>query len=129
MILVGVGGGLLALLAVAAMLQPSPLGYGTHQQLGLPPCSFSEIFGIRCPSCGMTTSWAYFVRGQLLPSLRANSGGTLLGMLAALMGPWFLVSGVQGRWSIGRPDERIAIVLAVSIVLVTIVDWCLRLAA
>ncbi len=30
----------LAMLAVATQLEPSAAGLGTHQQLGLPPCSF-----------------------------------------------------------------------------------------
>ena len=50
---------------------------GTHQQLGLPPCTVLDWFGIRCPSCGMTTSWAHMVRGQVLAAARANAGAHL----------------------------------------------------
>jgi hypothetical protein len=46
-LLVGLGAFLLAMLAAAAWLQPDPRGFGTHQQLGLPPCTFQALFGNR----------------------------------------------------------------------------------
>src|SRR5947209_2100708 len=52
--LVTAGTVLIGLLATAACLTPSPRGMGTHQQLGLPPCTVVQWFGVRCPSCGMT---------------------------------------------------------------------------
>ena len=98
-----VAAGLAALLAVAVALKPSPLGLGTHQQLGLPPCSFQVLFGWPCPSCGMTTSSAHLVRGQLFGALRANVGGTLLGLIAVVAAPgWrFRPRGAGGGF--GRP--------------------------
>lgn len=121
------GAFLVTLLVVAATLQPSPRGMGTHRQLGLPPCSLVMLAGIRCPSCGMTTSWAYLVRGNLLGALRANAGGALFGLAAILSGPWLLVSGLSGRWRVWRPDERVLLGIALSLIAVTLVDWCLRL--
>ncbi|MEM9827300.1 MAG: DUF2752 domain-containing protein [Planctomycetota bacterium] len=75
---------LVTLLGVARTLSPNQTGLGTHQQLGLPPCSMVVAFGIRCPACGMTTSWAYFTRGQWLASLNTNPGGFLLAGLATI---------------------------------------------
>ena len=69
---------LLAGFALAGWLQPSARGYGTHQQLGLPPCSIQLLFGIPCPSCGMTTSFALFVRGQIPAAFQANPAGLYL---------------------------------------------------
>jgi hypothetical protein len=121
------GSVLVALLATAAWLTPSPKGLGTHQQLGLPPCTVVAWYGIRCPSCGMTTSWAWLLRGQVLAALRANAGGTLLAAAAVVCGPWLLVSGLRGRWLFGRPHEGWILGFGLVIVVVTITQWTLRL--
>ncbi len=120
--------GLLALLAVAAFLKPDPRGLGTHQQFGLPPCTFRFFFGRPCPSCGMTTSWAHLVRGQLIGALRASVGGTLLGMLAMVSVPWLVVSAARGRWLGWAPNGTTVGWVASAILLVTLIDWGIRLA-
>ena len=125
--LVAGGTVVVALLVVAAVLQPNPLGMGTHRQLGLPPCSLVVLAGVRCPSCGMTTSWAHLMRGNLVGSLQANSGGTLFAIAAMLSGPWLLVSGLAGRWRFWCPDERVLLTIGLVLIAVTIVDWCVRL--
>ena len=48
-----------AVLVVAALLTPSPIGHSTHTQLGLPPCGFLVMTGLPCPGCGMTTAFAH----------------------------------------------------------------------
>jgi len=121
--------GLLALLAVAAFLKPDPRGLGTHQQFGLPPCTFRFFLGRPCPSCGMTTSWAHLVRGQLIGALRASVGGTLLGALAVLSVPWLVVSAAWGRWLGWAPNGTTVGWVASAILLVTLIDWGIRLAA
>ena len=73
---------LLALLVTAGILTPDARGHGTHQQLGLPPCTFYLIFQRPCPACGMTTSWAWLLRGEIGHALAANAGGTLLAGLS-----------------------------------------------
>src|SRR5438105_1310745 len=120
LVAVTTGGALIALLVTAARLTPSSAGLGTHQQLGLPPCTVLDWFGIRCPSCGMTTSWAHMVRGQVLAAARANAGGALLALAAAMCGPWLVASGVRGRWLIGRPAEEIVVVTGITIIVVTL---------
>lgn len=127
LVLVFVGSGLLALLAIAACLRPDPRGFGTHQQLGLRPCTISEVFGIRCPSCGMTTSWCHLMHGELRESLRANVGGTLLALLALAFGPWAVASGLRGWWLGRSPNEVFVAVLVVVVVIITMIDWSLRL--
>jgi len=118
---------LLSLLAVAGALAPDPRGLGTHERLGLPPCTFREWTGYRCPSCGMTTSWAHLVRGQVGQAFRDNVGGTLLGLAAGVLAPWALISGWRGRW-LWRPlDERTALIVVWSLVTVTLIDWMVRL--
>ncbi|HEX3358572.1 MAG TPA: DUF2752 domain-containing protein [Tepidisphaeraceae bacterium] len=79
-----VSGGCLALLLTAAWLHPSPAGVSTHTGLGLPSCQFLARTGIPCVSCGMTTSFSWFVRGNLLASLYVQPMGTVLAAMCAI---------------------------------------------
>ncbi len=122
-----VGIGLASLLALAAWLKPNPAGYGTHRQLGLPPCTFRTLVGPQCPSCGMTTSWAHVMRLELGPAVRANAAGTALALLAVAGAPWLLASAVRGRWLIGFPSDGWIVFASVSMVALTLLDWVRRL--
>jgi len=75
--------GCLGVLIVAAGLEPNPAGMGTHTQLGLRSCAFLAQTGIPCPTCGMTTSFAYFVRGKLAASFYTQPMGCLLALGAS----------------------------------------------
>jgi hypothetical protein len=68
------------------------------------------------------------LNGQPLRALRANVGGALLAVVAIVVGPWMLVSGLWGRWIGGPPREMVAVTIGVAIVLVTLIDWAVRLA-
>jgi hypothetical protein len=122
-------GGLMpvSLLVTAAALPPSPSGLGTHQQLGLPPCSLRQLADLRCPSCGMTTSWARMMRGQVLGAFSANTGGALLALAAAIGGPWAIASGIRGRWVGGTPNEWLFAGISLGIMAITLCDWGVRL--
>jgi hypothetical protein len=76
-----IAGACLAVLALAATVEPDPSGTGTHTALGLGRCTSLYLCDLPCPSCGMTTSYAHFVRGQLLASLWVQPFGTLLAAL------------------------------------------------
>ena len=127
LVLVGAGAILVGLLATAACLNPNRRGYGTHQGLGLPPCTIVQWYGMRCPSCGMTTSWAHMTRGQVVQAMQANSGGALLAIIAAMVGPWMLTSGLIGRWLGGPPRESLTIGVGLAVVVTTLIDWSWRL--
>jgi hypothetical protein len=122
-----IGGTLLTLLITAACLEPSPLGLGTHQQLGLPPCTLLERTGYRCPSCGMTTSWANLTRGRIMPALRASTSGTLLGVGSMFGVVWLLISGAWGRWFIVYPNPWIILITITSVIVVILCEWGWRL--
>jgi hypothetical protein len=64
-----------SVLAVALWLKPAACGYGTHTQLGLPPCNFLMVTHLPCPSCGLTTSFAYAIRWQFWKAFMANPFG------------------------------------------------------
>ena len=120
------GSTLITLLVTAATLQPDTRGFGTHQQLGLPPCSFKEMTGLRCPSCGMTTSWSNMMHGKVISSFQANTGGALLAITALFVGPWAVAAGTMGVWLWPRPNEWFAVLAGSTIVICTMVDWCIR---
>jgi hypothetical protein len=119
--------GLIAGFCLAATLQPDPRGFGTHRQLGLPPCTVRLLFGIPCPSCGMTTSFAHLMRGQLPEAFRANAAGLLLGLVCAALVPWCWLSVFYARtcW-IQRPAVA-AIALLGSISALAVLQWIIRL--
>lgn len=116
---------LLALLGLAAFLTPDASGYGTHRQLGLPPCTFRSIFRMHCPTCGMTTSWSHLMRGNLGASVRANAGGTCLALLTAAGGVWAILVAYRG---IVRPrlPRCLPTVACSAVVAVIVVDWGLK---
>jgi hypothetical protein len=64
-----------SVLAVALWLKPAACGYGTHTQLGLPPCNFLLVTHLPCPSCGLTTSFAYAIRFQFWKAFLASPFG------------------------------------------------------
>jgi hypothetical protein len=114
-------------LFVAGYLTPQSDGLGTHQQLGLPPCTIRMLWGVRCPSCGMTTSWAYFVRGQWMLGFRSNIAGVMLAMLATSAVVVFLSGSVIGK----MPGHGYLLVLTCGMVLtwmVAIAQWVWRIA-
>lgn len=74
----------LAVLVTAVSIRPNRSGMETHRQLGLAECQFLRTSGIPCPSCGMTTSFSWFVRGNVIASLYVQPMGTLLAAGAAL---------------------------------------------
>jgi hypothetical protein len=72
--------GCVALLGIAAYLEPDEAGYGTHRQLGFGKCGMLVTTGLPCPTCGMTTAFAYTVRGRLISAFVAQPAGFLLAL-------------------------------------------------
>ena len=70
--------GALVMVGVGLYLTPDPAGHGTHQQLGLPPCTIYYLTGRPCPSCGLTTSVSAILHGQFGLAWRANPMGFLI---------------------------------------------------
>ena len=68
----------LAITALGLWLHPNPSGHGTHTQLGLPPCPSVLVMGRPCPGCGLTTSWANVLHGNLGAAWSANPFGPVL---------------------------------------------------
>jgi len=125
--LLGIAVFLIVGFGIAFLLNPDPRGYGTHQQLGLPPCTFQLLFGRHCPGCGMTTSFSHFVRGQFVKSARANVAATLLATVCAMLIPWCLWSALRGRlWMVSDPVS-VAGIMSICLATLTILLWVARL--
>ena len=74
----------------------------------------------------MTTSWAHFVRGNWVASARVNTGGLLLAIYALFTIP----IAARVAWTKRLPSELIlrrGAFALVGIVIVTTIDWVLRL--
>jgi hypothetical protein len=122
-----VGIGLASALLVASQLRPDPRGWGTHEQIGLPRCTFLAVSGYRCPACGMTTSWALATRGHLASAARAHVVGTLLAGIAALSAAVALVVAARGRWFRWQMTDRAAAALGLLLVAALVLEWVIRL--
>jgi hypothetical protein len=126
--LVGLALGIVAVFTIAFQLNPyqddgTPRSTGTHQQMGLPPCTFQEVTNVPCPACGMTTSFALLVRGDVVNSLRANAAGTLLALGCLAFLPWSLVSVWRGRTLFIRSLERALLVCVLCLFTLMMLRW------
>jgi len=116
----------LGLLCSAWLVIPDPAGFGTHQQFGLPPCSFRVVFGIPCPSCGGTTSFAHFVRGQWLRAVQVNAAAFCGAWICLLLVPWGLWCSFRGR-IIGLPSPwKTCLSILLVITFIALVQWAGR---
>lgn len=125
--LLGAAGVLALPLLVAWWLVPDPRGEGTHEQLGLPQCRFRTHFGVRCPTCGMTTAWAHMVRLEVKAALRTNAAGALLAVLDAFGAAWLAVCGAMRRWWPAPPKTATLVWLAGVLATLALAEWVVRL--
>ena len=88
----------LVILGTALWLDANPIGLGTHQQLGLPPCGFLASTRLPCATCGMTTAFTHAVHGRLVTSLLTQPAGLAMAMFTAIVtivSAWALVVGAS----------------------------------
>lgn len=116
-VLVGIAVILTGVFGVAFWLNPydadgRPRTMATHTQLGMPPCNFVVFTGKPCPSCGMTTSFALLVRGDITASLKANWVGSILCVMWAVALMWAIASAVWGRMLV-IPPERVEVIFTI----------------
>lgn len=104
-----------------ARVHPDPRGFGTHEQLGMQPCSWPVVMGLPCPTCGVTTAACHVVHLQLWSAVRTQPFGAalaLFGLGLAIRAAWSLLTGTSfldwlARWRYGR-WVSLAIVLALA---------------
>lgn len=81
------------------------------------PCGFKDATGLPCPSCGMTRSWIWLVRGHVWDAFVYNAAGALLLIGLAVMGVIGTIRVVT------RNPDRIKI--SVHALSATVVAWML----
>ena len=104
---------MLGVMILAAKLPPAPSGMGTHLQMGFQRCEFLARTGLPCPSCGMTTSFAWFVRGNWLASFYVQPMGFVMALLSGAVFWGATYIAIAGR-PIHRLRHQINAVLLVS---------------
>jgi hypothetical protein len=77
-------------------LTPDTRGYGTHEQFFLYGCLFRKLTTLPCPMCGLTTSFAHLVRGELAEAFRCHPAGPLLYPCFCAAGLYALVWAITG---------------------------------
>ena len=118
---------LVAGFAAAAWMRPNDSGVGTHQQLGLPPCGLLTWTGVRCPSCGLTTSLSYLMDGEVVRSVRTQPVGLFIAAVSVLAIAACVDAAARGRWRL-RPGPLLCAVAAIwAINGVAIGRWLLML--
>lgn len=111
----------------ALAVDPDPRGYGTHQQFGLPPCSFRLLFGIPCPSCGGTTCVAHFVRGNWIAAVRSNAAVFGLSLTGLLSLPWCWASIHKRRFLYTTTFTTNILYLLISLSTIATAQWLWRI--
>lgn len=82
--------------ALLASVDPDPRGHGTHEQLGMQPCSWPEVYGKPCPTCGVTTAATLLVHLRPIDAVATQPFGAFLaaiGLIVAGIAAWSLVRG------------------------------------
>ena len=126
-LLLAAAAGILGVLVLARKLEPDQRGFGTHTQLGMRPCSFLRMTGRPCPTCGMTTSFAWVVRGRIDRSWQANPAGCLLAVLSVPLAAWLFASAVANRSAGFRSLSRPLLFLLIAAVVLSLATWMVRL--
>jgi hypothetical protein len=75
----------------------------------------------------MTTSFAWFARGEFDRSWRANPAGSVLAPACVALIPWLLAGAARGRPLGSRSVERPLTGLFVAIVALSLLSWTIRL--
>jgi hypothetical protein len=120
--------GLMVVFGIAIWLNPyhddgSRRAMATHMQLGLEPCNMVVLFDKPCPACGMTTSFAMLMHGDIVGSVQANWVGTLLALTWLTAIPWSIASAMRARYYFIRSGELLFTVLISTFMVLMIARW------
>jgi len=90
-----------AVFVALAMVDPDPRGHGTHEQLGLEPCGWPVLYGVPCPTCGVTTAGSLLLHLRVLTAFETQPFGAVL----TLAGFAFVLAAL---WHMAKRESLIA---------------------
>ena len=120
--------GIAALVVLGVWLDPDPRGFGTHEKLGLPPCTPMHLWNVPCPGCGVTTAVSLAAHGHLWPAFTTQPFGLLIAIGIPLFVLWCVVHTLRGRdlnHEVGR--MRVGL-LWIGVAAVMVASWGYKLA-
>ena len=95
----------MTILVVARCLEPDAEVTGRTSSLAC-PLRLQATTGEPCPACGLTTAFAWVVRGRFDRAIAANPAGGLLAPACVALVPWLLASSYAGRPLLGSTHDR-----------------------
>lgn len=116
-------------LGIARWLDPSPLGYGTHTQLGLGGCTMLTLTGWPCPMCGMTTTFALLAHGRVGEAFLNQPFGPVLfacTVAGAILGTVDLVGAVGALRRALEVVQRREQLYAIFLLLGLVAGWIFK---
>jgi hypothetical protein len=87
----------------------------------------AAMTGLRCPGCGMTTSWSLVMHGDVETALATNFGGTVLCLLAIFSVPILLGIAITGRTTPLGWFSKLAMGVVTVSLTIAAVQWMMRL--
>ena len=112
-----------SVLYTALNLTPDLSGVGTHTQLGLAPCGVLTMTGYPCPGCGLTTSFAHLMHGNVLEAIAANPTGVMLCLLTCLALPLLLAACFRAAPVVVTLERFYIDRLTIFVALAAIITW------
>ncbi len=117
--------GVVAVLVIAGMLTPSPLGWGTHQRLLFAPCLFRVFTGLPCAFCGMTTAFAHMAHGEVRAAFHCHVLGPALYLATWLVGLGALLGLIRGRAPL--PAFVLSVRFNAAVLIIVLAAWAVQL--
>ena len=112
---------LAVVLAVSFVFPPSGLGISV--------CAFKNAFGIPCPGCGLSRSFAALSHGQVWMAFSVHPLGPIIYAAFAFYMVKWIIEVVLRRRLLARTEDRLRIPVLWGLLLSMLCVWAIRLAA
>ena len=115
------------LIAVGWFLTPDSRGFGTHSQLGFGECGLAATYGMPCPTCGMTTAFAYGVRFKIIDGFQTQPAGLLTALLAYAAELLLIVFFSARKNPFAFFTKKRVYIIAVIVLLIAAASWVYKI--